>query len=101
MKIVPMFPGPGYRNAFMSECFDLVYHGQGGFSWFDVWNMPIPHRRFSIKKIKEYLDRVEQARNQQQQKVTEKTDIKNFKIPKEALEASKEMTYISKAKTKK
>lgn len=85
----------------MSECFDLVYHGQGGFSWFDVWNMPIPHRRFSIKKIKEYLDRVEEARNQQQQKVTEKTDIKNFKIPQEVLQASKDMTYISKAKTKK
>lgn len=85
----------------MSECFDLVYHGNGGFSWFDVWNMPIPHRRFNLKKIKEYLDRVEEARNQEMNKVTENTDMKKFKIPQEAIQASKEMTYVSKAKSKK
>jgi hypothetical protein len=31
-----------------------VYHGQGGFIYSEVYNMPIHLRRFHIKKIDEY-----------------------------------------------
>jgi hypothetical protein len=84
----------------MSECFDLVYHGGGGFSWSEVWNMPIPHRRFNIKKIQQYLDAVEQARNNSQNKVTENTDMSKFKIPDEVVKASEDRAYVTKAKSK-
>ena len=36
------------------ECFDLIYHGNGGFTWSDVYNMPIWARRFYIGKIVEF-----------------------------------------------
>ena len=39
-----------------SEVFDLVYHGKGGFSWTDVYNLPVFLRRFYIKKIIKALD---------------------------------------------
>ena len=72
----------------------LGYHGNGGFSWHDVWGMPIPHRKFSLKKINEFLGKVQEQRNQQSQTITEKTDMKKFKMivpmrPDERLEAEK------------
>jgi len=37
----------------MTEVFDLVYHGGGGFTYNEVWQMDVPKRRFNIKKINE------------------------------------------------
>lgn len=91
-----------YRAVYMQEVFELVYHGNGGFNWFDVWNMPIPHRKFSLKKINEFLGKIEEQRNQQQQKVTEKTDMSKFKIPDEVKQAmTKAPDFVSKPKPKK
>jgi hypothetical protein len=39
----------------MEEVHDLVYHGQGGFTYSDVWEMPVTTRRYHINKILEYL----------------------------------------------
>jgi hypothetical protein len=86
----------------MTECFELVYHGNGGFNWSDVWNMPVPHRRFSLNKIKEHLTKIQEIRDQQQNLVTENTDMKKFKLPEHVKELSKERqpTFVSKVKAK-
>jgi hypothetical protein len=97
-----LFPGPEYRAIFMTEVFELTYHGNGGFSWHDAWNMPISHRRFSLKKINEFLGKVEEQRNAQQQTITEKTDMSKFKMPDEVKQAmNKTPDFVSKAKPKK
>lgn len=93
----PLFPGPDYKPVFMNECFELVYHGGGGFSWSEVWNMPVIHRRFNIKKINEHLERLQAARDQANNVVTNKTDMSKVKIPKEVMEASKQYSYSTKA----
>ena len=86
----------------MQEVFELVYHGNGGFSWHDVWGMPIPHRKFSLKKINEFLGKVQEQRNQQSQTITEKTDMKKFKIPDEVKQAMERTPdFVSKARSKK
>tara|TARA_R110000868_G_scaffold88724_5_gene247230 strand:- start:7266 stop:7523 length:258 start_codon:yes stop_codon:yes gene_type:complete len=85
----------------MTEVFELTYHGGGGFGYFEVWNMPVPHRRFNLKKINEHLKRVQEMRDQQSQKVTENTDINKFKIPDFVKEASKDFDFVTKAKPKK
>lgn len=100
-KIVPMFPGPEYRPIFMTECFELTYHGGGGFSWSEVWDMPVVHRRFNLKKIREHLEKVQEMRDQQQQVVTEKTDMSKFKIPDHVKQVSKDFDFVSKVKSKK
>ena len=46
----------------MTEVFDLVYHGQGGFAYSEVWNMPVRIRRYNIKKINEFLEMVEASK---------------------------------------
>ena len=65
----------------MTEVFELTYHGEGGFTYSEVWNMDVPKRRFNLKKINEYLEKVEEVRNKDRQKVTEKTDPKSIKLP--------------------
>ena len=83
----------------MTECFELTYHGGGGFSWTEVWNMPVTTRRFNLKKINQYLEKVEEMRNEGQQKVTEKTDPKKIKLP-DFIKQPEEPTFVSKVKTK-
>lgn len=85
----------------MTEVFELTYHGGGGFGYFEVWNMPVPHRRFNLKKINEHLKKVQEIRDQQSQKVTENTDMNKFKIPDFVKEASKDFDFVTKAKPKK
>ena len=84
----------------MTEVFELVYHGGGGFSWSEVWNMPVPHRKFNLKKINAYLEQVEELKNEQQNKVTEKTDPGKIKIPDFAKPKEQEPTFVSKVKSK-
>ena len=63
--------------------------------------MDVPKRRFNLKKINEYLEKVEEVRNKEKQMVTEKTDMSKFKIPDVVKSKLDEPTFVSKVKTKK
>jgi hypothetical protein len=45
---------PEYRRALHSNIFDLIYHGNGGFNFSDVYNMPVWARKFYMSKIVEF-----------------------------------------------
>ena len=45
---------PIHKQQVHQACFDLIYHGQGGFTWADVYNMPVWARRFYTEKIVEF-----------------------------------------------
>lgn len=85
----------------MTEVFELTYHGGGGFTYSEVWNMDISKRRFNLKKINEYLEKVDELRNESRNKITEKTDTSKLKIPDFIKPKSEESTFVSKVKTKK
>ena len=42
---------PSYRVQKQEQIFDLVYHSKGGFTYNDVYNMPIYLRTFYILKM--------------------------------------------------
>lgn len=63
--------------------------------------MDVPKRRFNLKKIGDYLEKVEEIRNSQNQVVTENTDMSKFKIPDLVKNKLEEPTFVSKVKTKK
>lgn len=84
----------------MTEVFELTYHGGGGFTYSEVWNMDVNKRRFNLKKINEYLERVEEVRNDKNKKITEKTDPNKINIPEFAKSKSEEPTFVSKVKPK-
>ena len=44
------------RPAIHEEVFSLSYYGKGGFSHQEVYNMPIPLRRFYIQQIVKAVD---------------------------------------------
>lgn len=85
----------------MTEVFELTYHGGGGFTYSEVWNMDVPKRRFNLKKIGEYLDKVEEMKNEGRKQVTEKTDMSKFKIPDLVKNKIEEPAFVSKVKNKK
>ena len=84
----------------MTEVFELTYHGGGGFTYSEVWNMDVNKRRFNLKKINEYLERVEEVRNDQNKKITDKTDPSKSNIPEYAKSKAEEPTFVSKVKSK-
>jgi hypothetical protein len=62
--------------------------------------MDVNKRRFNLKKINEYLERVEEVRNDQQKKITEKTDPKKINVPEFAKSKGEEQKFVSKVKSK-
>jgi hypothetical protein len=52
---------PEYRINIFKQIHEIVFHGNGGYSWNDVYQMPIWLRRYTFNNIKEYYD--EQAKN--------------------------------------
>jgi hypothetical protein len=94
-KTCPLFPGPEYRSVFMQEVFELTYHGGGGFSYSEVWNMDITKRKYNLKKINEYLEKVREMQEERNQVITEKTDVKKTIIPKFLKDTANTPTYSS------
>jgi isopentenyl phosphate kinase len=85
----------------MTEVFDLVYHGGGGFSYTEVWEMDIPKRRFNIKKINEHLERQRQMQEDENNVLTDKSDNSKMIIPEFAKpKAEEKPTFVSKVKPK-
>ena len=53
-----------------NEVHDLAYHCGGGFSYSEVYNMPIYLRRYSIHRINEHLQKQKDAQEEAQKEVT-------------------------------
>jgi len=45
-----------YRANLFSQIHDIVFHGNGGYDWYTVYEMPMWLRRFTFKKLREYYD---------------------------------------------
>jgi len=56
-----------------SHIFDLIYHGNGGFTFSDVYNMPIWTRKFYINKIIEFKQEEKKAHDKEISKMKSKT----------------------------
>ena len=50
-----------YRLQIFKQVHQIVFHGKGGYSWLDVYNMPIWLRNFTFKEIQEYYDEQNQS----------------------------------------
>ena len=43
-----------YRHNLFTQIHEIVFHGNGGYDWHTIYNMPIWLRNFTFKKIQEY-----------------------------------------------
>lgn len=65
-----------YRLSVFNQIHEIVFHGNGGYDWFTVYNMPIWLRNFTFNKISEHYS------NQNSQKDVVEESIKNLKSEK-------------------
>jgi hypothetical protein len=70
---------PEYRKNLFSQIHEIVFNGKGGYSWTEVYNMPIWLRRFTFEKMKEYYENEskESASKQPSKKQIYGPDIKS------------------------
>jgi len=47
---------PQYRVSLFTQIHEIVFHGQGGYDWGTVYNMPIWLRKFTFHKMKTYYE---------------------------------------------
>ena len=45
---------PQYRVSVFKHIHEIVFHGNGGYSWYDVYNMPIWLRKFTFDQINKF-----------------------------------------------
>ncbi len=71
---------PQVRISLFNQIHEIVFHGQGGYDWETVYNMPIWLRKFTFNKIQEYYNKLDASQNEdlasQSQKIKEgKVDL--------------------------
>ena len=49
---------PEYRLSVFNNIHDIVFHGNGGYDWHTVYNMPIWLRKFTFNKIREHFQQI-------------------------------------------
>lgn len=54
---------PIYKNNLLEEIHTLCYHGNGGFTHDEVYNMSIRYRHYHIKKINEFIEKQAESIN--------------------------------------
>ena len=62
-----------YRLSIFTQIHEIVFWGNGGYSWAEVYNMPIWLRRFTFNKIKEFYNK----QNESSQKSAAKNSVIN------------------------
>ena len=80
---------PEFRISVFKQIHEIVFHGQGGYDWETVYNMPIWFRKYTFKEISDYYTeqnkKIESAgkSNKQQTLMDSLGNIKNqSSIPK-------------------
>jgi len=66
---------PEYRQNLFSQIHEIVFHGNGGYDWHTLYNMPIWLRNFTFKKIEEWYKKQEEAQNKQQNMLKNSKEI--------------------------
>jgi len=78
--ILPFFGlTPEYRSNLFSQIHEIVFHGQGGYDWGTIYDMPIWLRNFTFKKLEEYYDKQNEAQNKANNQL--KNDPKQISRP--------------------
>ena len=73
--------GLNYKTGMHEEIFSLCYYGQGGFTWDEVYGLPIHLRRFYIKKVQEEIEKKNKAEQDAHNSSKGQSKVPNFTKP--------------------
>ena len=83
---------------------DIVFHGNGGFDWHTIYNMPIWLRKFTFSQIQKHYDEekeaYEKAQNGGKTTLMDSSGNVNKAQAKQATKNITPPTYITKASKK-
>lgn len=65
-----------HRLAVFNQIHEIVFHGNGGYDWHTVYNMPIWLRRWTFQKLQEYYDKKNEAEENAYNKSTNRQKAK-------------------------
>jgi hypothetical protein len=74
--------GPEYKLGIHQEIFSLCYHGQGGFTWGEVYELPIYLRRFYIQQINKVIQEKNKANDDAAKSRTSSPNISKPPTPR-------------------
>jgi len=69
---------PQARSSLFTQIHEIVFHGNGGYDWNTVYNMPIWLRKFTFNKLREYYEN--QNKSQNEDLATQSQKIKEGKV---------------------
>ena len=81
------------RKNLFTQIHEIVFHGQGGYDWETVYNMPLWLRRFTFDRIKEFYDNKVKAVEKPQPKTPGQTTVIDSTGKVKAPEHLKRSTY--------
>ena len=83
-----------FRLVIFNQIHEIVFHGQGGYDYNTVYNMPIWLRNYTFNKLKEYYNQLNKNPNEDSwtQGVVKEEASKNKKV--------QVPTYVTKASKK-
>ena len=55
---------PIVRSNLFTQIHEIVFHGQGGYDWTTVYNMPSWLRKFTFHKLKEHYEKQNESSNE-------------------------------------
>jgi hypothetical protein len=71
---------PEHRPIIFKQIHEIVFHGNGGYDWNTVYNMPLWLRRTTFNLIKEYYDEQREA-DEKQRNMLKNKDKKDIARP--------------------
>jgi len=69
---------PQVRSNLFTQIHEIVFHGNGGYDWNTVYNMPTWLRKFTFNKLREYYEN--QNKQQEEDLATQSQKIKEGKV---------------------
>ena len=86
-----------YRLHLFRQIHEIVFHGKGGYTWDDVYNMPIWLRKFTYNNIREFYEaekkRMEESSKQNKGR-TQKPKGPDVKPSYRTKRASKQSSFL-------
>jgi hypothetical protein len=69
---------PIVRSNLFTQIHEIVFHGQGGYDWATVYNMPTWLRKFTFHKLQEHYEK--QNKSQNEDLGSQTSNIKDGKV---------------------
>lgn len=80
-----------HRIQFLTQIHEICFYGQGGYSWTEVYEMPLWLRKFVYQKVKEHYDK--QAKQAEQAKQEKNSKTQNLINPDGTIKSPTKSSY--------